>query len=410
MLGTNRFAASLLLAALALPALPSRGHAADWLQFRGSDNSSVNLAAKVPTEFSAEKNIAWKTPLVGKGVSGPIVVGNKIFVTASSGPVVQDRLHVLCFAADSGKQLWHRQFWATGRCFHHPTSANAAPTPASDGERVYAFFSSNDLICLDLSGNLQWYRGLGLDFPKAGNDVGMSSSPVVASGAVVVQVENQGDSFAAGLDALTGETLWRDQRKAVANWASPAILRDEAGKEAVLLQSPGVLTAHEPRSGKQVWKFDAECSSIPSATAIKDKIFLPAKGLTVLEASATTTSPSLAWESNRLSPGNSSPVIVGDQVYILSRAGVLACAEQATGKILWQVRLAGTFWTTPVVAGEHIYCVNQDGKCFVVKLGVEKPADPQASELGEQVLGSPAVTSDGLIIRADKHLWKISQG
>lgn len=346
---------------------------------------------------------------MGKGVSGPIVVGKKVFVTASSGAVVQDRLHVLCFDTESGKQLWHRQFWATGRCFHHPTSANAAPTPASDGERVFAFFSSNDLVCLDLDGNLQWYRGLGYDFPKAGNDVGMSSSPVVAGGAVVVQIENQGDSFAAGLDVLTGETLWREARKPSANWASPALLKDASGKEAVLLQSPGVLTAHEPRTGKQVWKFDAQCSIIPSATAVKDRIFLPAKGLTLLEADASSTSPTMAWESNRLAPGNASPVIVGDQIYVLSKAGVLACGDGKTGEVRWQQRLSGTFWATPVVAGDHLYCVNQEGKCYVVKLSDEKPAtDPQANELGEQVLSSPAVSDNGLFIRTEKHLWKIA--
>lgn len=381
--------------------------AADWRQFRGSDNRSI-ADTRLPTEFAADKNVAFKVPLIGKGVSGPIVVGNKVFVTASSGPVVQDRLHVLCFDATSGKQLWHRQFWATGRCFHHPTSANAAPTPASDGERVFAFFSSNDLICLDLDGNLQWYRGLAFDYPKAGNDVGMSSSPVVASGAVIVQIENQGDSFAAGLDAVTGETLWRENRKPGANWCSPALLRDKEGKEAVLLQSPNVLTAHEPRTGKQVWKFDTSCSSIPSTTCVNDRVYLPAKGLTVLEATASSTSPTLAWESNRLGPGSSSPVIVGDQVYVLSNAGVLTCGDGQTGDVLWQQRLAGKFWATPVVAGDKIYCVNQDGKCFVVKTGAEKPEDAVVSELGEQVLSSPAVGAGGLFIRTEKHLWKIA--
>jgi outer membrane protein assembly factor BamB len=382
--------------------------AADWLQFRGSENRSVNGSAKLPTEFSAEKNVAWKSPLVGKGVSGPIAVGNKIFVTASSGPVVQDRLHVLCFDATSGKRLWHRQFWATGRCFHHPTSANAAPTPASDGERVFAFYSSNDLVCLDLDGNLQWYRGLGLDYPKAGNDVGMSSSPVVAGGAVVVQSESQGDSFAAGLDARTGETLWRENRKPGANWASPALLRDKEGKEVVLLQSSDVLSAHEPRSGKQVWKFESGCSIIPSTTAIDNRVFLPSKGLTVLEATATSTSPTVAWESSKLGPGNASPVIVGDQVYVLNSAGVLSCGDVKTGDVLWQQRLAGKFWATPVVAGGHIYCINDAGKSFVVKLGSEKPEEPLAAELGEPVLASPAVSGDALFIRTEKHLWKIA--
>ncbi len=399
---------ALVLSSLLLPLTSIPSFAADWLQFRGSENRSVADTAKVPLEFSEEKNIAWKSPLIGKGVSGPIVVGKKVFVTASSGSVVQDRLHVLCFDTASGKQLWHRQFWATGRCFHNPISANAAPTPASDGERVFAFFSSNDLICLDLDGNLQWYRGLAHDYPKAGNDIGMSSSPVVAGGACVVQLENQGDSFAAGLDVLTGETLWREPRKPGANWASPALLRDSDGKEAILLQSPGVLTAHEPRSGKQVWKFDTACSIIPSATAVNDRVYLPAKGLTLLEATATSPSPTLAWESNRLSPGNSSPVIVGEHVYILSKAGVLTCGDAKTGDVVWQNRLAGTFWATPVVAGGHIYCINQDGKCFVVKLGAEKPADSPPSEIGEAVLSSPALSSDGLFIRTEKHLWKIA--
>ncbi|WP_254512078.1 PQQ-binding-like beta-propeller repeat protein [Anatilimnocola floriformis] len=400
-----RFRYSLLI----LPLLFATNlHAADWLQFRGSENRSTGGDTKLPTEISSDKNVAWKSPLVGKGVSGPIVVGKKVFVTASSGPVVQDRLHVLCFDADSGKQLWHRQFWATGRCFHHPTSANAAPTPASDGQRVYAFFSSNDLVCLDLDGNLQWYRGLGTDYPKAGNDVGMSSSPLVAGGAVVVQSESQGDAFAAGLDVLTGETLWREDRKLGPNWASPALLRDKEGKEAILIQSATVLTAHEPRSGKQIWKYDTSCSIIPSATAVGDKVFLPAKGLTVLEATATTTSPEVAWESNKLSPGNSSPVIVGDQVYILNSAGVLTCGDVNEGTVLWQQRLAGKFWATPVVAGEHIYCINDAGKCFVVKLGAEKPAEPITGELGEAVLASPAVSNGALFLRTEKHLWKIA--
>jgi outer membrane protein assembly factor BamB len=386
-----RFLVSIVLLTLCT-SLP----AADWLQFRGSDNSSVAAAAKVPTQFAADKNVAWKAPLIGKGVSGPIVVGNRVFVTASSGPVVQDRLHVLCIDATSGKQLWHRQFWATGRCFHHPTSANAAPTPCSDGERVFAFYSSNDLICLDLDGNLQWYRGLGIDYPKAGNDVGMSSSPVVAGGAVVVQSEGQGDAFAAGLDVLTGETLWREDRKPGANWASPSLLRDKEGKEAILLQSSNVLTAHEPRSGKQVWKYDA------------DRVYLPANGLSVLEATASTTSPTLAWDSIRLGPGNASPVIVGDQVYALKSDGVLTCGDGKSGDVLWQQRLSGKFWATPVVIGDHLYCINDAGKCFVIKRGVEKPDDTIESEVGEPVYASPAVSGNGLFIRTEKHLWKIA--
>ncbi len=381
--------------------------AADWRQFRGTDQTGVAADSRLPTKFDVTtgENVAWKAPLIGKGVSGPIVVGDRVFVTASSGPVTQNRLHVLAFDAKTGKQAWKRDFWATGRCYHHPTSANAAPTPASDGRRIFAFYSSNDLVCLDLDGNIVWYRGLAHDFPKAGNDVGMSSSPVVVGKTVVVQIENQGDSFAAGIDADTGETRWRIDRPPAANWASPGALRLKDGKELVLLTCGKGLTAHDPLTGEQQWSYDVGCAGIPSVTAANGRIYLPARGLTVLDADGSA--PSVAWESNKVVPGNSSPVVTGDKVYTL-RGSVLVCGNEKDGEVLWQARLKGAFWATPVIAGEHAYCVNQEGQCLVVHLG-ERGELVSTSELGEGVLGTPAVASDALFVRGEKHLIKVAK-
>ena len=390
-----------LLIVTLLPALL----AADWLQFRGSDNNPVAAEQKLPTKFGEGENIAWKAPLVGDGVSGPIVVGDRVIVTASSGAVQQDRLHVLAFDAASGKRLWHRQVWATGRPFHHPTSANAAPTPASDGQRIFAFYSSNDLVCLDLDGNLLWYRGLGLDYPKAGNDVGMSSSPLVVGDTVVVQVESQGDSFAVGIDTATGENRWRIDRPHAPNWVSPAVLRGPNGKDLVLLQSAKELSAHDPKMGQQVWKFDARCAGIPSATATGSRVYVPARGLTALDV--TGSSPSLAWESNKLGPGSASPAIHDGHIYVLKDPGVLTCGDEKTGDVRWQARLKGTFWATPVIAGGHLYAANQDGQCFVVKLG-NKGELVHTAELGEPFYGSPAVAHNALYLRSEKSLFKIA--
>ncbi len=201
---------------------------ADWLHFRGSDNRGVAPTARLPVSWSPDKdgkphNIAWKSPLVGRGVSSPIVVDGRVIVTAASG-FRQDRLHVLCFSVATGERLWERQFWATGRTLCHPTSSVAAPTPASDGHLIFALFSSNDLACLDLDGNLRWYRGLTHDYPTAANDVGMSSSPLVIGDTVIVQIENKGDSFAAGLLAATGQTRWKQAREQEMNWVSPTVL------------------------------------------------------------------------------------------------------------------------------------------------------------------------------------------
>lgn len=395
----------ILLPCLILPLFA----AADWLQFRGSQNDSIAAEATLPTDFNENKNIAWKTPLSGNGVSGPIVVGERVYVTASCGPVVQDRLRVLCFDAKSGSELWKREFWATGRCFHHPTSANAAPTPASDGKRIFAFFSSNDLACLDLAGNLLWYRGLASDYPKAGNDVGMASSPLVVGQTVVVQIENQGDSFAAGINTETGETRWRVDRRRGANWCSPTALRGADGKSLVLLQSADGLSAHDPLTGEQAWKYKAPCSGIPSTTTAGDKIFLPAKGLTALAASFDSAAPELAWDSSRLSPGNASPIIHGDKVYTLSKVGVLSCGSADKGHLHWQLRLDGTYWATPLIAGKHMYCVNQGGQCLVVNLAGNKGQLVTTANLGERFVASPAASSDALYLRGDKHLWKIAE-
>ncbi|MCA9268442.1 MAG: PQQ-binding-like beta-propeller repeat protein [Planctomycetales bacterium] len=189
-----------LVAALA-PAAP----AGDWLQFRGNDQRNVAADAALPVEWN-KNHIAWKAELPGKAASGPIVAKGRVIVTSASG-YRHDRLHVAAFAVNDGRKLWHRQFWATGRTQTNEFSSVAANTPASDGERIYAFFSSNDLVCLDLDGGLIWYRGITHDYPTAANDVGMSSSPVVVDNAVVVQVENEVNSMTIEINNQTKAKL-----------------------------------------------------------------------------------------------------------------------------------------------------------------------------------------------------------
>ena len=146
-----------------------------------------------------------------------------MFLTCSSGPE-QNRLRVLCFDATDGQLLWERQFWATGRTVCHEKTSVAAPTPCTDGKRLYAIFSSNDLVCLDFEGNLIWLRGITADYPNVSNSLGMSSSLVVTNGVVVAQVENDSESYAIGIDAMTGMNSWKIGREKLANWTSPVIL------------------------------------------------------------------------------------------------------------------------------------------------------------------------------------------
>lgn len=389
--------------------------AADWLQFRGTNNDGVAEGPAPPAEFLVEKdgqaakNVAWQAEVPGRGVCGPIVVDGRVVVTSGSG-YRRDRLHVLAFDEKTGEQLWERQFWATGRTFCHPTSSVAAPTAASDGRRIFAFYSSNDLACLDLDGNLLWYRGLGLDHPHAGNDVGMSSSPLVAGDTVIVQVEGKGDSFAAGIDVETGETRWRIARPREMNWVSPAILRGKSREDdLVLLQNSQEVSAHVPATGEKVWGFEVKGNQIPSAVATRDLVVVPADGLTVFRRAEDSNAVEKLWQENELGPGSSSPIIKDDKAYVL-RGTLLLCVEAETGDKLWECRLKGSrFWATPVLAGDHIYVVADGGLCQVVDVSGDEGQVVSEVELGEPVLGTPAIADGALYIRGDKHLWKIAE-
>jgi outer membrane protein assembly factor BamB len=384
---------------------------ADWPQFRGDNRNSVADAGKLPTTWNVQDgtNVAWKADLSGKGVSSPIVVGGKVIVTADSG-IRRDRLHVFCFNADTGAKEWERQFWATGRTFCHPTSAVAANTPASDGERIFAFYSSNDLACLDLKGNLLWYRGLTHDYPASGNDVGMSSSPLSIGDVVVVQVECQGDSFAAGLDAATGETRWRIERQRGANWVSPVALRGETpADDVVLLQAPEGISAHDPATGKELWSHKTACNIIPSAAALDNVIYVPSNGLTALKREPGSQNLQVLWQQNEMSPGNASPLVHDGLVYFVKSKGVLGCGDAETGAKLWEARLGGTFWATPLIAGDLLYEVNQEGVAYVVRIGREGGEVVSENDFGEQMLGSPAAADGALYFRSDAHLWKIAE-
>ena len=384
---------------------------ADWPQFRGPNAGSVSIDSKLPTKFGGEsnENIAWQTKLPGRSVGGAIVVGDQVITTSSSG-MDQRRLHLISVNDSDGTIRWQQELVARGRPFCHPTSANAAPTPTSDGKYVYALYSSNDLACVDLEGNLVWYRSLSTDFPKAGNDVGMSSSPIVVDGVCIVQVECQGDSFAAGLSTDDGRILWKMDRPKLANWASPVVVKMPIGEQVVVMQSSQNLVAISPKSGKVVWTLDLKCSSIPSSMATESQLFVPAGGLTVLDLSSSSVVPRKIWDNNKLSANACSPVVIGKRVYTISRT-VLASADIFSGELKWQTRLsdAKSIWSSPVVAGNNLFIFTEEGKCLVVELGDEKGEILESNDLGESVLGSPAVSGNAMYVRSVSSLWKIAE-
>ena len=400
MITTNK-----VLAFVSVLSLSQIASGEDWLQFRGNDHRGISLKSETPTNLS-KNNIAWKIPLPGRGLSSPIVIGNRVFLTASS-TTDQSRLHVICANKDNGEIEWERQFWATGRTICHEKTCVAAPTPVSDGKNIYALYSSNDLICLDLDGNLKWIRGLMQDYPNASNSLGLASSPIIVDETLIVQIENDSDSFVSGINLKDGSNIWKLARTKKANWTSPIRLND---KEVAIQGSEGI-TCVSAKSGTVQWSYNEGASTIPSSVTSADSaiLYVPSNGITAIKPRKDNNTPEIVWQESQLRPGTSSPIIVGDNIYIINRAGVLNAAKKDTGERLWRLRLEGSFSGSPVSSNGHIYVASERKGVFQsIDINGKEGMLRGSIELGETILGTPAIANNSIFIRSDGHLWKIS--
>ena len=398
----SRIAFALLLSLCATSPLK-----ADWLNFRGPQGSGyAPEITSTPAELS-EKTLAWKMPLPGRGLSSTIVVGDKVFVTAASGPE-QQQLHVLCFSTKDGAPLWERRFWATGRTMTQSKTNVAAPTPASDGERIYALYSSNDLICLDLNGNLIWMRALTLDYPNASNSLGLASSPIVVGDTLVAQIENDSESFAAGFDLLTGMNKWKIERPKAANWTSPTVIQKD-GESIVALQSGKGVLGILPSTGSSVFNIENGASTIPSGAASGDQLFIPANGLTAMTVSSSGAVPEKVWNESNERPGTSSLLVIGEKVYLINNAGVLTCLDRKAGQRLWRIRIEGPFSGSPVAgAGDRIFIFSETGIGQIIDVSGAEGKIVSQIKLEDTILSTPSLSEGALYIRSDSQLWKFS--
>lgn len=287
--------------------------------------------------------------------------------------------------------------------------SNATPTPASDGQRIFAFYSSNDVICLDLDGNLQWFRALTWDHPNASNSLGMSSSPIVVADTLVVQFENDSDSLATGLNVETGESRWTSPRPKKANWTSPVVLPGKSrADDLALLQSSAGLAAVKPLTGEVVWQYTDGASTIPSSVVHNGLVYIPSNGITAVRPPIDSASVEQLWRGEKLRPGTGSPTVYRDKIFVINSAGVLICASLDKGEIEWQTRVEGPFSATPVAAGENLYLFNERGLGQVVNIAGEKGEVVGKGDLGETILCTPAVANGAIYTRSDNHVWKIA--
>lgn len=427
---------------LVISLLCSIVNAGNWPQWRGPTGQGVSTEKNLPTEWSATKNIKWKTPIAGRSHSSPIAWGKKIFVTtAIEGPVVPgakavkhmngdkeflhpdsigaDRQHtfkVICLNATTGKVLWEQTaFEGTPYDNRHRKSSFAASTPATDGKYVYAFFGSEGLYAYDMSGKLAWKADLG----KLGTvGMGTGTSPILHDNLVVVQCdEENGDaSFIVALDKKTGKEVWKTSRKVQVSWATPILVR--TAKRAELITSgTEAIVAYDPATGKELWRHKGvESNAIPSPVANNEVVFLsagfPAKIVMAIRLGATgdlTDSANVAWKHSKGTAYVPSPILYGDYLYLTTDRGILTCLNAKTGEVVYEggrVPIPATFTASPVAFDGKILLTSEDGDTFLVKAGPKHEILGNNS-VGEPVYASPAIADGRIFIRGEKNLYAI---
>ncbi len=380
-------------------------HAEDANQFRGNGGTSVSNEKNLPAKWSATENLRWKAALPGRGLSNPVIAGGRVYVTATSA-YQQKREVVVCFDVKTGKKLWERQVWATGTTFCHKKTNMAAPTPTTDGERVYALFATGDLVCYDRDGDLVWYRSLVSDYPTVGNNVGMAASPAIWKDLILICMENAGESFAVAIDKRTGENRWRVERPRGINWVSPIVL-EKGGQADVLFQGPTGIEALDPYTGKKKWHAaDLRHAGYASVTVGDGVVFAPSKSFTALRPVAGKAEPEILWQSLKLRPSYCSPVAHGGLVYVVNGNGVVNCADAKAGDIVWTHRVDGPFTASPLLADGKLYIVNEAGVTTVMQTGREAKV-LAANPINDTILATPVAADGAIFLRSDGMLYCI---
>lgn len=250
-----------LAVVLALTCIDPLAHADDWPMFRGT-NAAGRANATLPNNLSLDKHLMWNVA-VPKGYSSPVIVGDRIFLTAEEG----EKLLTLCLDKSNGKELWRREAPRPRREKLDQRSHAAAASAAFSGTDLVVFFGDYGLLCYSPDGEERWRRPLG----PFNNLYGMGASPVISDGKVIMVCDQQRGSFVIGIDQNTGDIAWRTERpEATSGHCTPIIWSEEGDPAQVLVAGSFSLTSYSVRTGKKLWWVNGLSFEMKSTPVIAD--------------------------------------------------------------------------------------------------------------------------------------------
>ncbi len=381
--------------------------AGDWPNWRGPRlDGSADASAQAPTAWSETENIQWRTPVPGRGHGSPTVSGSDVLLaTADKDRKLQT---VLCFDRATGKQRWEAIVHEGGFETEKSKKANAkasfaSSTIAIDADRLYVNFFNNDAVyttALDRAGNIVWQQKI-TDYVI---HQGYGSSPLLHGPLVIVSADNKGDSGGAiaGLDRATGEIVWKHQRPAKPNYASPIVFSLD-GRDQLIMTGCDLVTSLDPMTGKLLWEIEGATTECVSTTVTDGKHVYSTGGYPKNHIAAIVAdgSGTIAWEKT-IRQYVPSMLIRDGYLYASLDDGVATCIDAATGEEMWKSRLGGTFSSSPVLVGDLIYATNEDGETYIFRASPEKFEKIATNKLGESVFATPAICGGKIYARVSR--------
>ena len=384
----------------------------NWPRFRGPAGTGASSEKGLPVSFSSD-DIAWKTPLEGRGQSSPVIWGDKIFLTASSDD--GGRRFVICLDRNNGKILWqHDAPWSGQPEKLHKMNSYASATCATDGEYVVAFFGRGGLHGFDTDGKRLWSRDLGVfESPW-----GTAASPLIVGDLVIQNCDAENDAFMLAVDKKTGREVWKTPRPKLRGWCTPIIIEAGGRQELVVNGEKGV-NAYDIATGKDLWFCRGDTGrGTPAVVPYRDLLVSvngrPGDMIAVKPGGNGTVNDSHeVWRVPRRGGRDlPSPVIAGDYLFVMNMKGIGSCYNPTTGEELAEARIGGNYSASPIAIGDLIYIPSEDGEIVVIKAG-EKLEIVARSPLGagdSEIFRASLAPSQGqLFCRSDQVLYCIGK-
>jgi outer membrane protein assembly factor BamB len=387
--------------------------AANWPSFRGADgaNFAKDEMAPIGWNTTSGQGVVWKTPVPLPGMSSPICWGSRIFLTGADG----DQNRVFCFDAASGKLVWSSAVTiptgpkpGAAKIFEDTTLA--APTPATDGSRLYSMFANGDLAAMSLDGKQVWAKNLGLP----DNPYGHAASLALWRDRLLVQYDRADfDSKLLAFQADTGTELWVAKREVGASWASPIVVDVDGQPQIITCGRPWVI-AYDPKDGSALWKAKCLAGDVTPSPIFAGGlvvVIVPGKKAMAIKPNGKgdVTETHLDWTIDEDIPDTSSPATDGRQVFVLPGVGTLQCLDAVTGNVKWTQDVGGEAYSTPTVARNAIVTAQRTGTIVMVE-NSDAHRELFRTELGEKIDTTPLLHGGRMYLRGVKHLFCVEAG